>query len=62
MEQLNHISSMLALTMGVAWASGINLYAAILTLGLVAATGNIQLPPGPEILRNPLVSMAAGTM
>jgi len=62
MEQLNHISSTLALTMGAAWASGINLYAAILTLGLMASTGNIQLPPGLEILSNPLVLIAAGAM
>jgi len=62
MEQLNHISSTLALTMGAAWASGINLYAAILTLGLMAATGNIVLPPGLEILSNPLVLMASGVM
>ncbi|MGB0627214.1 MAG: DUF4126 domain-containing protein, partial [Alphaproteobacteria bacterium] len=27
----------IALTMGVAWASGINLYAAIVTLGLMSA-------------------------
>lgn len=34
----------LALTMGSAWASGINLYAALLILGLGGATGNITLP------------------
>ena len=62
MEQLSHISSILALTMGVAWASGINLYAAILTLGLMGATGNISLPPGLEILTDPMVLMAAGLM
>jgi Domain of unknown function (DUF4126) len=62
MEQLNNISSTLALSMGVAWASGINLYAAILTLGLLGASGNIQLPPGLEILTDPMVLMAAGLM
>lgn len=62
MEQLNNISSTLALCMGVAWASGINLYAAILTLGLLGASGNIQLPPGLEILTDPMVLMAAGLM
>jgi hypothetical protein len=30
MEQLHEIASIIALTMGVAWAAGINLYAAIL--------------------------------
>lgn len=52
----------IALTMGVAWASGINLYAAIATLGLMGATGNIALPPDLEILTNPLVIGAAGFM
>lgn len=62
MEQLNTITQTLALSMGAAWASGINLYAAILTLGLLGASGNIQLPPGLEILTDPLVLMAAGVM
>ncbi len=62
MEQLDQIASTLALTMGAAWASGINLYAAILTLGLMSATGNITLPPGLEILGDPLVLVAAGVM
>jgi len=62
MEQLNNITSTLALTMGAAWASGINLYAAILTLGVLGATGNIVLPPGLEILTDPTVLMAAGVM
>lgn len=52
----------IALTMGVAWASGINLYAAIATLGLMSATGNIDLPPDLEVLSNPLVIGAAGLM
>ncbi len=62
MESLQQVSSTIALTMGVAWASGINLYAAILMLGLLGAGGNIVLPPGLEILTNPLVIAAAGLM
>ncbi|MDQ6972105.1 MAG: DUF4126 domain-containing protein, partial [Mariprofundaceae bacterium] len=62
MDQLNQLSNTLALSMGAAWASGLNLYAAILTLGLMGATGNIQLPPGLEILTDPMVLMAAGAM
>ncbi|MCK4501740.1 MAG: DUF4126 domain-containing protein [Desulfuromonadales bacterium] len=62
MEQLDQIASIIALTMGVAWASGINLYAAILMLGLLGTTGNMVLPPGLEILMNPLVLFAAGAM
>jgi hypothetical protein len=48
--------------MGVAWASGINLYAAILVLGLLGATGNMTLPPDLEILAHPAVIAAAGLM
>jgi len=52
----------IALTMGVAWASGINLYATIATLGVLGATGNIDLPPDLDILMDPLVIGAAGFM
>lgn len=62
MEQLNSISNVIALTMGVAWASGINLYAAILVLGFLGVTNNIVLPEQLEILMNPLVMVAAGIM
>lgn len=62
MEALNQISTTLALTMGLAWASGINLYATLLTLGLLANTGNINLPPDLQIVANPLVIGAAGLM
>jgi hypothetical protein len=62
MEQLNNVASIIALTMGVAWASGINLYAAILVLGIMGATGNIVLPPELTVLSNPLVLGAAGLM
>jgi hypothetical protein len=48
--------------MGVAWASGINLYAAILMLGLLGNTGNMVLPPDLQILANPVVITAAGFM
>ncbi|RMG91499.1 MAG: DUF4126 domain-containing protein [Zetaproteobacteria bacterium] len=62
MENLDQIASMLALTMGAAWASGINLYAAILVLGWMGAGGYIDLPPELTILENPLVMFAAGAM
>ncbi|MDH3473642.1 MAG: DUF4126 domain-containing protein [Rhodospirillales bacterium] len=48
--------------MGIAWASGINLYAAIGMLGILGATGNIVLPPNLEILQHPAVIAAAGFM
>lgn len=62
MEQLNDISAILALSMGVAWASGINLYATMAMLGYLGATGNIALPEELLILQNPLVIGAAGFM
>jgi hypothetical protein len=52
----------LALTLGIGWASGINLYAAILTLGIMQAAGAIVLPPNLEILAEPLVVFAAAFM
>lgn len=52
----------IALTMGLAWASGINLYAAIATIGILGATGNMVLPPGLEVVQHPAVIAAAGLM
>jgi hypothetical protein len=56
------IISIIAATMGVAWASGINLYAAVFMLGWMFSTGSIDLPPDLQILGNPLVLAAAGFM
>jgi hypothetical protein len=53
---------LIALSMGVAWASGINLYAAIAVLGILGGTGNLDLPPGLEVLQHPGVIVAAGFM
>lgn len=52
----------IALAMGASWASGINLYAAILMLGLLGVTGNMVLPPDLAILTSPVVIGAAGLM
>ena len=52
----------IALSMGVAWASGINLYAAVLTLGYLGSNGNIDLPPEMIVVTDPLVMSAAGLM
>lgn len=62
MDQLDQISSLIALSMGVAWASGINLYATLLMLGVLNNMGHIDLPPGLEVVGDPLVIMAAGLM
>jgi len=46
----------------VAWASGINLYATILVLGLLGSSGHMVLPPDLMILADPLIIFAAGAM
>jgi len=62
MIETSAIVDRIALMLGASWASGINLYAAILTLGLLGASGQAQLPPGLEVLTNPLVIGASGLM
>ncbi|MBR9868180.1 MAG: DUF4126 domain-containing protein [Oceanospirillales bacterium] len=62
MDQLEQITALIALTMGVGWASGINLYATILMLGLMANMGHLQLPAGLDVVADPMVLMAAGFM
>ncbi len=52
----------IALAMGLAWASGINLYATLAMIGLLGATGNMTLPPDLVILQDPAVIAAAGFM
>ena len=49
----------LALTMGVAWASGINLYATVAVLGLAGSAGYVHLPDTLTIVEDPLVIAAA---
>jgi len=55
MESYEQIVSIIALTMGASWASGINLYATLAVLGLGAQSGGIDLPADLQILENPLV-------
>ena len=62
MNGFEHLVQTIALTMGVAWASGINLYAAILTLGILGGSGYLDLPPGLEIVTDPIILTAAGLM
>jgi hypothetical protein len=54
--------STLALASGLAWASGINLYAAVLLVGILGANGAVHLPPDLQVLAHPWVIGAAGTM
>ena len=62
MEQYQHLISTLTLTLGASWASGINLYATLLMLGFLGSTGYLELPPGLQILTDPLVIGAAAVM
>lgn len=62
MDPYQQIIATIALTMGTAWASGINLYATIGMLGFLGATGNVALPDQLLVLQDPLVIGAAGLM
>ena len=62
MDEYQQLISVISLSMGVAWASGINLYAVILVLGVGGATGNIDLPESLLALQDPMVVSAAGIM
>lgn len=52
----------IALSLGAAWASGINLYAAVLVIGWLGASGQVALPAELSALTHPLVLAAAGLM
>lgn len=62
MEGYEALVSTIALACGASWASGINLYAVLLVLGLGGATGQIALPEELAILESPVIIMAAGFM
>jgi uncharacterized protein DUF4126 len=62
MENYEAVLATLALAMGASWASGINLYAVLLVLGIGGSTGNIDLPSELLFLEDPLVIGAAGLM
>ena len=62
MDPYHQIITTIALTMGTAWASGINLYATIGMLGILGVTGNIVLPEHLQILQEPIVIFSACLM
>ena len=62
MEHYSQLIHLIAITMGVAWASGINLYATLLSLGLMSQFGYVELPVELAVLSDPLVIMASGLM
>jgi hypothetical protein len=62
MEEYSTLIQTIALTMGVAWASGINLYGTLLALGIMSNTGYVDLPTHLQIISHPLVIAAAALM
>ncbi len=54
--------AVIALTMGIGWASGINLYATVFVLGFMGNQGYMQLPAELAVVQDPLVMAAAGFM
>ena len=62
MEEYSTLVQTIALTMGVAWASGINLYGTLLALGIMSNTGYVDLPADLQVIGDPLVIAAAGLM
>lgn len=54
--------SQLALAGGLAWASGIRLYATLFIVGLLARFGYVQLPEQLMVLQHTWVLMASGIM
>lgn len=62
MDAVNDLTQTIALTMGAGFASGINLYAALVVLGIAGATGALTLPDALAVVQNPLVIGAAGLM
>ncbi|MDH4182725.1 MAG: DUF4126 domain-containing protein [Nitrospinota bacterium] len=58
MDIVDHI----ALSMGVAWTCGINLYATVAVLGIMGATGHVVLPEQLAVLQSPEVIAIAAFM
>jgi len=62
MGEYTSLIQTIALALGVAWASGINLYAAVAVLGVGGATGYVELPESLSVVQDPLVILAAAFM
>lgn len=56
------VMSALALAMGAAWASGINLYLAVLLIGGLGAAGVVDLPPDLAVIQSPPVLATAAVL
>ena len=62
MGEYTDLIQTISLTLGVAWASGINLYAAVAMLGIGGATGYVELPDSLALVQDPMVIIAAAFM
>lgn len=62
MDEMTTVVGAVALMLGAGWASGINLYAAILALGIMGNSGALALPEELALVSHPLVIVAAGLM
>ena len=62
MGEYTDLIQTISLTLGVAWASGINLYAVVAVLGVGGATGYVELPDSLAVVQDPLVIIAAAFM
>jgi hypothetical protein len=62
MNEAQQVIQTISLAMGVAWASGINLYAALLTLGIMHNTGSVVLPAELEVVASPAVMIVSGIL
>jgi uncharacterized protein (DUF983 family) len=56
------LTQLAALAAALGWASGMRLYAAVFLTGLAGWLQWVTLPPGLQVLENPLVLGAAGVM
>lgn len=54
--------AMISLAFGASWASGINLYATIVVLGVLNAFGAVDLPESLAVVSDPIVLAIAGFM
>ncbi|MCV6638234.1 DUF4126 domain-containing protein [Candidatus Albibeggiatoa sp. nov. NOAA] len=60
--ETTEILNTVALTLGTGWASGLNIYAAVLMLGVLEVTGQVTLPETLAIVSHPLVLGSAALM
>ena len=56
------LAQTVALSAGLAWASGLRLYLVVFLAGVLAHFGYLQLPTTLDLLRNPLVIGVSGVM